>query len=142
VAFWDSSAAIGLCLHQRSTAGARRLIRRDEPLVVWWGTPVEMCSAFARLLREGAISSAVVDQALSRLKVLRRSWREVLPGDRVRELAESVLFSRSLRGGDVLQLAAALVWSREAPRKRLFVCYDERLSAAAQDLGFTVARPV
>lgn len=110
-------------------------------MVVWWGTPVEMCSAFARLLREKAISEAVLDQALSRLRVLRRSWREVLPNDHVRDLAESLLISRNLRGGDALQLAAALVWSREAPRKRLFVCYDQRLATAARDIGFTALRP-
>ncbi len=37
-----------------------------------------------------------------------------------------------------LQLGAALVWCREKPRRRPFVCFDERLGKAAPQAGFSV----
>jgi hypothetical protein len=37
-----------------------------------------------------------------------------------------------------LQLAAALVWCNERPRRRVMVCFDERLAAAAEQAGFTL----
>jgi len=36
------------------------------------------------------------------------------------------------------QLAAALVWCQERPRRRSFVCFDDRLSLAAEKVGFAV----
>ncbi|MDQ7843436.1 MAG: hypothetical protein QN141_11835 [Armatimonadota bacterium] len=38
------------------------------------------------------------------------------------------------------QLAAALVWCRERPRGRSFVCLDRALALAAGTLGFAVVR--
>ena len=46
--------------------------------------------------------------------------------------------SSALRAADALQLAAALVWAKQLPRKRLFVCFDGRLAEAAGKEGFTV----
>jgi hypothetical protein len=38
----------------------------------------------------------------------------------------------------MLQLAAALVWSKQLPSTRLFVCFDGRLAEAASKEGFSV----
>lgn len=34
--------------------------------------------------------------------------------------------------------ASALVWCREAPARRTFICADQRLSQRAADAGFSV----
>lgn|SRR5689334_5944789 len=34
--FWDASALIPLCLHERHSAALKRLAQDDESLVVWW----------------------------------------------------------------------------------------------------------
>lgn len=79
-----------------------------------------------------------LQQATARLEAQRQSWVEVLPSDRVRELAETLPEQYGLRALDSFQLAAALVWSKEQPRGRLFVCCDVRLTEAATKAGFDV----
>jgi predicted nucleic acid-binding protein len=138
--FWDTSAVVPLCCRQSPSSAMRRLLRAHSRMVAWWGTVVEAHGAFSRLLREGAFTEKERTQALYRLAALRRSWFEVQPVERVRSLAEAMLDRSDLRSADVLQLAAALVACNEKPRKRAFVCLDERLAAAARQAGF-VALP-
>lgn len=138
MAFWDASAVVPLCVYLPASAALRRLARAPGRLVVWWGTPVEACGAFSRLAREGAIGTDGQRQALARLDVLRRTWVEVLPTEKVRNMAEAFPERFGLRASDAFQLAAAMVWSRERPRNRPFVCHDRRLSEAAGHLGFSV----
>jgi predicted nucleic acid-binding protein len=138
-AFWDTSAIVPLCCRQDDSQVARRLLRRYARAVVWWGMSVEAMSAFNRLAREGKLTAKGMKQATARLEVLRRSWTEVLPTDRVRQLAEGMPEQYGLRALDSFQLAAALVWCRERTRRRVFVCFDERLSETAAKVGFDVA---
>ncbi|HEY7445353.1 MAG TPA: hypothetical protein VH701_23185 [Vicinamibacterales bacterium] len=107
-------------------------------MVVWWGTPAEARSAFARLVREGDLTAAQGATAIRLLNQLRSSWDEMLPSERVRALAEGLPDEYGVRAADALQLAAALVWCRERPRRRPFVCFDEKLARAAAEAGFTV----
>ncbi|HXG68040.1 MAG TPA: hypothetical protein VNO70_23290 [Blastocatellia bacterium] len=62
----------------------------------------------------------------------------ITPGDRLREIARSALLQYDLRTADAVQLASALVWTKEHPRRRPFVCLDARLAAAARQAGFDV----
>jgi predicted nucleic acid-binding protein len=107
-------------------------------MVVWWGTPVEAHSAFARLVRDGELTAAERTAAVRRLTQLRLSWNEILPSEQVRSKAEELFDDYPLRAADALQVAAALVWCRERPRRRPFVCFDERLVKVATAVGFTV----
>jgi predicted nucleic acid-binding protein len=138
-AFWDTSAVVPLCCRQDASQVARRLLRRYTRAVAWWGSSVEAVSAFNRLAREGKLTAKGLKQAAARLEVLRRTWSEVLPTARVRHLAERLPEQYGLRALDSFQLAAALVWCREHPRRRVFVCLDERLTEAAAKAGFDVA---
>lgn len=137
-AFWDTSALVLLCCRQDDSQAARRLLRQHPRAVVWWGAPVEAVSSFNRLVREGKLTAKGLKQATARLNVLRRAWSEALPTERVRQLAESLPEHQGLRALDSFQLAAALVWCREKPRGRVFVCYDVRLAEAATKGGFSV----
>jgi len=134
--FWDTSAIVPLCIHQAMTARVRRIISTDPGMVVWWGAPVEIQRALGRLAREGALNASALIQARTRLAVLRRTWREVLPSQRVRDLAEGLPAHQPVNAGDAFQLAAALLWCREQPRGRSFVSLDRRLSLTAEALGF------
>jgi len=136
-AFWDASALVPLCVAQ-GTSTLVRTASITKSIAVWWGSPVEMTSAFARLLRNGEIDQQDFRLALARLTELRRRWIEVQPTAVLRELAEMALQRHPLRAGDATQLAAALVWSKQLPRKRLFVCFDGRLAEAASKEGFSV----
>jgi hypothetical protein len=56
----------------------------------------------------------------------------------LRDRAGRLLATHPLRAGDALQLAAALVWCREAPHETPFVCLDARLRDAARAEGFAI----
>jgi len=137
VSFWDSSAIVPLCLHQVRTAHARSLLKDDPRVVVWWVTPVECASAFARLVREGILHPAHEGEARATLDDLRASWTEVLPTPRIRSEAERLVRLHPLRGADALQLSAALDWSGSPAGERL-ITFDRQLAEAARRQGFTV----
>jgi uncharacterized protein len=136
-AFWDSSALVPLCIHEMTSRQAQSHLRRFLP-VVWWASMVEVHSAISRLHRLGKLKDIEKKGALARLDMLRRGWREILPGDQLRDLATQLLDSHELRAADSLQLAAALTWCQARPANRNFVCGDERLSKAAESAGFSV----
>ena len=138
MAFWDASAIVPLCCSQAASAQGRQLRRDLKRMVVWWGTPLEARSAFARLVRDGKFSPDEHVAAVNLLGQLRATWDEILPTEKLRSLAEELPDAHRLRAADAAQLAAALVWCRERPRKRPFVCFDERLKTAASELGFVV----
>ena len=106
--FWDSSALVPLCVHEVTSRQAQSQLRKSMP-VVWWGSSVEVHSAIARLHRLGKLNDLDKQGALSRLNLLSRGWREILPGDPVRDLAMRLLDAYELRAADSFQLAAALI---------------------------------
>jgi predicted nucleic acid-binding protein len=134
-AFWDTSALVLLCI-QQGKSRLTQIALRNKSITVWWNTPVEMMSAFCRLLRQDEIGQRDFEAALARLASLKASWIEILPTERVRELAEGLLQTYPLRAADALQLAAALTWTRKQPRKRTFICCDNRLAESALKEGF------
>jgi uncharacterized protein len=136
--FWDASAIIPILLREPGTSAVQRLLKTDDDLVVWWGTAVECASALARRAREGSLTDTTEHQARARLDQMQTIWNEVLPNDAVREFAQRLLRIHPLRAADSLQLAAALVWTRQRPRGSSFVCLDDRLCDAADLEGFQV----
>jgi predicted nucleic acid-binding protein len=134
-AFWDSSSVVPLCVQQQASPIVRRLARQYG-VVVWWCTPVEARSAFARLVRKGEITPAERVLAEDSLEQLRDRWREVLPLDSVRAEAEGLLRQFSLRAADAMQLVAAMTWTMGRPQGRVFICGDAALLEAARQLGF------
>ncbi len=137
-AFWDTSAIVPLCCQQDTSQEMRRIARRTKRVAAWWGASVEARSTFSRLVRDGQRTARGLQQAVARLEVHRASWVEVLPGDRLREIAEALPEQYGLRALDSFQLTAGLAWCREQPRGRLFVCCDARLADAATKTGFDV----
>lgn len=137
-AFWDTSALVPLCFQQNESQGLRQIARRTRRTVVWWGATVEAYSAFSRLVREGKMTARSFKQATARFEAQRTAWIEMLPSDRVRQVAEMLPALHGLRALDSFQLAAALVWCKEQPRNRLFICCDERLGETAAKVGFDV----
>lgn len=134
--FWDSSALVPLIVNQPATRQARRLLEQDGELGVWWNSPVECCSALARLRREGIIDAAAESTGGALLKQLHESWYEVQPADAVREQAIRLLRLHPLRAADALQLAAGLELSGFPPEIE-FITFDDRLREAARLEGFT-----
>lgn len=136
--FWDSSAIIPLCVEEGPTAYLRSLAEEDNLLIVWWGTPVECCSALARRSREEIMSSTDEANAHRALAFLLHTWTEIEPSQEIRETSGRILRLHPLRAADSLQLAAALLWANRRPTGYEVVCLDQRLRTAAQREGFTI----
>lgn len=60
----------------------------------------------------------------------------VAPTSVLLEIAIDLPETYAVRGLDAFQLAAALIWCKEKPRNRPFVCADVRLGRAASEAGF------
>ncbi|MGH7447793.1 MAG: type II toxin-antitoxin system VapC family toxin [Longimicrobiales bacterium] len=135
--FWDSSAIVPLLLRQPQTVEVRAVLDEDDGMVVWWSSPTECASAFARLRRDGSLEIAAESQILLLLRDLSESWHEVRPTEDVRALSLRLLRTHPLRAADALQLAAALSWVGR-PQGEVLVTCDERLATAARLEGFTV----
>jgi uncharacterized protein len=137
-AFWDTSVIVPLCVRQDISQDVRRLWRKTSRVVVWWGTSIEVRSAISRLYQGNFIDSQGLQFALARLELIRRKWAEIVPSEKMRQIAETLPDAYGLRALDSCQLAAALVWCNEKPNGRLFICDDAKLSEAARKLGFSI----
>ncbi len=136
--FWDGSALIPYLAPEAESGVVASLLKGDRTLVIWWVSPVECVSALERRRREEKIEKAQYDEARRRLEALCRAAFVVQPHPQVRSRAERLLALHSLRAGDALQLAAALVASDERPQAETFVSLDGRLRDAAHREGFKV----
>ena len=134
-AFWDTSALVPLCVQQQASATVRQMLKEHE-IAVWWATPVEMRSAFERLLRLEQLSRTEHAAAGVRLEKLRRAWRELQPSEALRAQAETFLTSYPLKAADALQLAAAWTWCQGDTSSCVFLSGDMQLLDAARKAGF------
>jgi len=137
-AFWDTSAIIPLFCNQVVSPESRRMRRRFNELTIWWGTHVEVYSGVNRLHREGIVNEIQLQASLGKWEKVYATARVVQPGDAVLGIGASLTSQYDIRAMDAFQLAAALVWCGERPRKRPFVCADKRLGEAAISAGFNV----
>ncbi len=136
--YWDSSALVPLFFDEPTSQEMARLVADDPDVVVWALTSVELLSMIARLERssEGLedLLSGVRRDALERI----RCCNAVTLVDAVRQRAERLVSVHALTAADALQLAAALVVSREQPETLEFVTLDKVLARAARLEGFRV----
>ena len=136
--FWDASAIVPLLVGEPLRDRAIALLKEDEEMLAWWGTPVEIGSALARREREGALTADEVAVAMSVANELSEGWHEIVPTPAVRLTAQRMLRMHPLRAADSMQLAAALIAANHAPASLEFVCFDDRLATAAAREGFPV----
>jgi hypothetical protein len=139
-AFWDASALVPACVLQAGSARVQSNLRRYAP-TVWWAAYVEVRSAVARLRCNGVIDDQGAVKAVTSLDRIKAMWRAILPDDSLMNEACRLLDLYPLRASDSLQLAAALVWCRQRPDGKKFICNDKRLSEAARSAGFSVVEP-
>ncbi len=116
--FWDSSAIVPLIVEEATSSACRALLRADRAIAVWALSRVEVLSAIWREVRAGTMDRAAAVQAGRRLDALSTAWTEVDGLTTVRARAERIVAVHPLRAADALQMAAALVLSKERPRVR------------------------
>jgi predicted nucleic acid-binding protein len=136
--FWDSSALVALVFDEPSSADLRRLAAEDDDPVVWALSSVEVLSALARVERSSRGLHDLLGGVRRDVLDLVRRCRAVVQVDVVRQRAERLVSVHALSAADALQLAAALVVSREQPETLELVTLDKVLARAARLEGFPV----
>lgn len=136
--FWDSSAVVPLIIAQTASMQADRWLSEDSEIALWTLTPVELASAFRRLVREGALGEKEANIAETRADQLIEISHVVTNVETVKGQARRLLRLHTLRAADAMQLGAALEWSGGRPTGRPFVTLDNQLARAAAREGFHV----
>jgi predicted nucleic acid-binding protein len=127
VTYLDSSAIVKLAIKEPESAVLRQFLRRRRPLV-------SSAMARAEVLRAALQhSGTAVESGRSTL----RQVELVRVSDRILVRAGEIL-PQQLRTLDAIHLATAEGLGDQVAR---IVTYDERLAAAAQAMGWTVAAP-
>lgn len=125
--YLDSSALVKLAVREPESTALRRHLRRKWPLITSALSRTEVARA---LLPFGPDAVARGDEVLRRLEVIRIN-------DRILRAAGALL-PLELRSLDAIHLATAIEIGADLAR----VCtYDERMAAAAVDLGLAVVAP-
>jgi hypothetical protein len=118
VRFWDSSAVVPLLIEQEPSSRAAAWVARDDAMVVWTLTPVEVVSALRRLVRDQTLDEAIARSAEVRMEEIVRTCHVIIDVEPVKSLATRLLRLHALRAADALQLGAALHWTEGHPQGR------------------------
>jgi predicted nucleic acid-binding protein len=132
IAYLDTSALVKLYVKENGSAAVRAACDRAEALATSRLSYVEAHTAAARRAREGNLSQKAKARFAENLE---RDWPRyvvVEVSEVVCRLAVELAGRHPLRAADALQLASALFLRESTRQPVLFLCFDERLVAAAQ----------
>jgi predicted nucleic acid-binding protein len=138
IAYLDTSALVKLYVKEAGSAAVRTACEHAEVLATSRLSYVEAHAAAARGTREGDLSQKAEAQLAEHLK---RDWPRyavVEVTEAVCSVAVDLVERHPLRAADALQLASALFLRESSGQPVLFLCFDERLVAAAQEEGLAV----
>ncbi|MGI8686022.1 MAG: type II toxin-antitoxin system VapC family toxin [Acidimicrobiales bacterium] len=126
--YLDSSAIVKLAVDEPESAALRRHLRRQRPLL---SSALARTEVLRALLDEG-------EEGLSRGRAVLGRINLIRVNDRVLNAAGTLL-PAELRSLDAIHLATALQLGDDV---RQLVSYDDRMIAAARQLGMRTATPV
>lgn len=137
IRYFDASALVKRFVREEGTAVVVGLLRRSRSATCRL-SEAEISAALARRRREGGISRAAYAAALAALRsdLARLDVIELVPA--VVAGVHPLLARHSLRAGDALQLAAAMILRDRTGDDVELVSYDEGLNVAARAEGFVV----
>jgi predicted nucleic acid-binding protein len=125
--YLDSSAIVKLAVREPESLALRRYLRRRQPLV---SSALARTEVLRTLLAAG-------DEAMARGRAVLQRIDLVRVNDRILNAA-GVLRPSDLRSLDAIHLATAQELGGEL---RALVTYDDRMAAAAKQLGYRIVQP-
>jgi hypothetical protein len=129
--YFDASALAKRYVREKGSLKVRRLLASDLPATSRYSA-VEIASALARRVREGAIFGEDCERALTALSEDLTAMLVVELTPEVVTRAQALLQRHSLRAGDAIQLASCLQLRDELEEPITLVAFDGRLVAAAR----------
>jgi len=129
--YFDASALAKRYVREKGSLKVRRLLASDSRVTSRYSA-VEIASALARRVREGAISRDDCERALTALTEDLTAMLVVEVTPEVVTRAQALLQRHALRAGDAVQLASCLHLREELEEPITLVAFDDRLAAAAR----------
>lgn len=129
--YFDASALAKRYVRESGSVRVRRLLSSDLPATSRYSA-VEIASALARRVREGAVSHDDRERTLSALHLDLSAMVIVELTSDVVMRAQVLLQRHALRAGDAVQLASCLQLREELGDDVSLIAFDERLVAAAR----------
>jgi len=137
IGYFDASALAKRYVEEPESPLVRSLL--EECLVCTSRlSEVEVFSALVRRAKEGSLSMAERDRALSVLSEDMRSFYVVEFFPEIAKAARGLLLRHRLRASDAVQLASSTHVRESAGEGVLFVAFDRRLNEAAFGEGLTL----
>jgi hypothetical protein len=131
VRYWDSSALVAVFIAEGRTAEMDRLLAVDQEVTVSFLTLIEIASAITRR----PLAERTREVARFTFHEVQKAWTIIDDYEEIASLAIVIAERHRLRTGDAIQLATAIVASKDAP-KLPFVTLDRDLARAARLEGF------
>jgi hypothetical protein len=129
--YFDASALAKRYVREKGSLKVRRLLASRRPATSRYSA-VEVASALARRVREGAVAGEDCERALAALREDLTAMLLVELTPEVATRAQSLLQRHALRAGDAVQLASCLQLQDELEEPVTLVAFDDRLAAAAR----------
>lgn len=132
IAYLDTSSLVKLYVEEKGAALIRELVERAELVATSVVAYAEARAAFARQRREGGLTAAGYDRAISDFE---RDWPRYMSvevSEVVYRSAGDLAEKHHLRGFDSLHLASYLSLYRAGARQIRFSAFDEALNRAAR----------
>ena len=140
IGYFDASALAKRYVEEPESPVVRSLL--EECLVCTSRlSEVEVASALVRRAKEGALSLAERDRALSALSNDMRSFYVVEFFPEIARAARGLLLRHALRASDAVQLASSTHVREATEEGVLFVAFDRRLNEAAFGEGLKLPAP-
>jgi predicted nucleic acid-binding protein len=138
VAYVDTSALVELYVDERGAEALRRQTGAARALATAPVAHAECRAALARRRREGTITARELPAYVAALDADWDTWLvcELTPA--ATRLAGELAERHALRGFDAVHLACAVDLAQALGTATLFLCYDQRLAAAAAAEGLRV----
>ncbi len=95
----------------------------------------EAMASFFRKKRESAIEDARMENIVSSLRADWNSFIRIQVNDELNEYIDKAIKAHPLRGFDAIHLASAMIVHEKFQSDFLFICFDQKLTRAAQKEG-------
>jgi predicted nucleic acid-binding protein len=95
----------------------------------------EAMASFFRKKRESGIDDALMEDIVCNLRADWNSFIRIQVNDELNEYIDRAIKAHPLRGFDAIHLASAMIVSGTFKSDFLFICFDQKLTRAAQQEG-------
>jgi predicted nucleic acid-binding protein len=137
ICYFDASALVKRYVEEDHSRQMARLLSASTAVTCRLSES-EIASALARRHREGSLPPAARDRLLAAMQKDMESLYVVEISPEVSAVACRLLMRHSLRAGDALQLASALMLAGRSRHEIQFVCFDQSLNEAAGREGLAL----